>query len=73
MCISCTFLIFAYIFFFARSRTVKKRHTQLGLTGSRKTMEMLDPKEAEQLVLDEMDNDAARHQGPRTSDVPAPA
>ena len=29
-------------------------------------MKMLDPKEAEQLVLDEMDNDAARHQGPRT-------
>lgn len=59
-------MIFAYIFFFARSRTVKKRRMQLGLTGSRKTMKMLDPKEAEQLVLDEMDNDAARHQGPRT-------
>jgi hypothetical protein len=57
------FLIFAYIFVFARPRTVKKHRMQLGLTGSRKTMKMLDPKEAEQLVLDEMDNDAARHQG----------
>jgi hypothetical protein len=56
----------AYIFFFARPRTVKKRRAQLGLAGSRKTMKVLDPKEAEQLVLDEMDNDAARHQGPRT-------
>jgi len=29
-------------------------------------MKMLDPKEAEQLILDQMDHDAARHQGPRT-------
>lgn len=49
-----------------KPRTVKKRHMELGLTGSRKTMKILDPKEAEQLVLDEMDNDATRHQGPRT-------
>ena len=28
-------------------------------------MKMLDPKEAEQLVLDQMDHDPARHQGPR--------
>ena len=33
---------------------------------SRKTMKMLDPTEAEQIVLDQMDDDAARHQGPRT-------
>jgi hypothetical protein len=39
---------------------------QLGLTGSRKTIKMLDSKDAEQLVLNEMDNDATRHQGPRT-------
>lgn len=59
-------MIFAFISFSARPRTVKLRRTQLGLLGSRKTMKMLDPKEAEQLVLDEMDNDAARNQGPRT-------
>jgi hypothetical protein len=35
------------------------------LTGSRKTMKALDPKEAEQLVLDQMDRDPARHQGPQ--------
>lgn len=29
-------------------------------------MKTLDPKEAEQLILDQMDHDAARHQGPRT-------
>jgi hypothetical protein len=29
-------------------------------------MKTLDPKEAEQLVLDQMDHDPARHQGPRT-------
>jgi hypothetical protein len=29
-------------------------------------MKMLDPIEAEQIVLDEMDGDAASHQGPRT-------
>ncbi|KIM43482.1 hypothetical protein M413DRAFT_443403 [Hebeloma cylindrosporum] len=46
-------------------RTVKKRRQQLGLTGSRKTMKTLDSKEAEQLVLDQMDCDPARHQGPR--------
>jgi len=28
-------------------------------------MKMIDPKEAEQLVLDQMDLDPARHQGPR--------
>lgn len=28
-------------------------------------MKMIDPKEAEQLVLDQMDHDPARHQGPR--------
>jgi hypothetical protein len=28
-------------------------------------MQMIDPKEAEQLVLDQMDHDPARHQGPR--------
>ena len=27
-------------------------------------MKMIDPKEAEQLVLDQMDRDLARHQGP---------
>ena len=52
--------------FFTRPRTVKKCCMELGLTGSRKTRKILDPKEAEQLVLNEMDNDAARHQGPRT-------
>ena len=31
-----------------------------------KTMKMLDPTEAEQIILDQMDDDAARHQGPRT-------
>ena len=51
---------------FPRPRTIKKRRQQLGLTGSRKTMKTLDPKEAEQLVLDQMDHDPARHQGPRT-------
>ncbi|KAF8236371.1 hypothetical protein L208DRAFT_1457659 [Tricholoma matsutake] len=49
-----------------KPRTVKKCHMELGLMGSRKTMKILDPKEAEQLVLNKMDNDAARHQGPRT-------
>ena len=29
-------------------------------------MKMLDSKEAEQLIIDQMDEDAARHQGPRT-------
>jgi len=38
---------------------VKKRRQQLGLTGSRKNMKTLDPKEAEQLVLDQMDRDPA--------------
>ncbi|KAF8238077.1 hypothetical protein L208DRAFT_1375366 [Tricholoma matsutake] len=51
---------------YSRPRTVKKCRMELGLMGSRKTMKILDPKEAEQLVLDEMDNDATRHQGPRT-------
>jgi hypothetical protein len=49
-----------------KPRTVKKRRQELGLSGSRKTMKMLDPREAEQLVLDQMDHDPARHQGPRT-------
>ena len=44
---------------------MKKRRQQLGLTGSRKTMKTLNPKEAKQLVLDQMDRDLARHQGPR--------
>ncbi|KDR70412.1 hypothetical protein GALMADRAFT_230064 [Galerina marginata CBS 339.88] len=48
-----------------KPRTVKKRRKELGLVGSRTTMKMLDPKEAEQLVLDQMDRDLARHQGPR--------
>jgi len=34
--------------------------------GSRKAMKMLDPKEAEQLILNQMDHNAARHQSPRT-------
>ncbi|KAF8811204.1 hypothetical protein BYT27DRAFT_7221594 [Phlegmacium glaucopus] len=46
-----------------KPRTVKKHWQQLGLTGSQKTMKMLDPTEAEQLVLDQMDHDPARHQG----------
>ncbi|KAF8967102.1 hypothetical protein BDZ97DRAFT_1903511 [Flammula alnicola] len=45
-----------------KPRTVKKRRQQLGLVGSRKTMKTIDPKEAEQLVLDQMDRDPARHQ-----------
>jgi hypothetical protein len=52
--------------FLPRPRTIKKRHQQLGLTGSRKTMKTLHPKEAEQLVLDQIDLNPARHQGPRT-------
>ena len=38
------------LYFFARPRTVKKRREQLGLMASRKTMKMLDPIEAEQIV-----------------------
>ncbi|KAK2459393.1 hypothetical protein APHAL10511_008591 [Amanita phalloides] len=49
-----------------KPRSVKKRRKQLGLVASRKTMKMLDPIEAEQIVLDQMDDDPARHQGPRT-------
>ncbi|KAF8714409.1 hypothetical protein AX14_012714 [Amanita brunnescens Koide BX004] len=48
-----------------RPRTIKKRREQLGLVGSRKTMKIIDAKEAEQLILDQMDDDVARHQGPR--------
>ena len=46
-------------------RTIKKHRQQLGLTSSRATMKKLDPTAAEQLVLDQMDRDPARHQGPR--------
>lgn len=58
-------LLFTPRCFFSRPRTVKKRRQELGLVGSRKKMKMLDPKEAEQLVLDQMDLDPAQHQGPR--------
>ena len=64
--VSLIVLVSAYNFFCTRPRTIKLHRQQLGLTGSRKTMKMLDPKEAEQLVLDQIDRDAARHQGPRT-------
>ena len=49
----------------ARPRTIRKCRDQIGLTGSRKTVKTLNPKEAEQLVMDQMDADATRHQGPR--------
>jgi hypothetical protein len=51
--------------FFSRPQTVKKHQQQLGLFGSQKKIKMIDLKEAEQLVLDQMDLNPARHQGPR--------
>jgi len=49
-----------------KPRTVKKRRQELGLTGSRKTMKELNSTEAQQLVLDQMDNDPASNKGSRT-------
>ncbi|KAF8714408.1 hypothetical protein AX14_012714 [Amanita brunnescens Koide BX004] len=58
-------LLFADYGITMKPRTIKKRREQLGLVGSRKTMKIIDAKEAEQLILDQMDDDVARHQGPR--------
>lgn len=48
-----------------RPRTVKKRRLQLGLVGSRSNMKKISEKEAEQLVLDQMDEDPNRALGVR--------
>ena len=45
--------------------TVKRRRKELGLTGSGATTKSLPMNEREQLVLDAMDRDPARHQGVR--------
>ena len=46
--------------------TVKRRRKQLGLHGSKATMKIIDPSEAEQLVIKAMDKDPAKRSGVRT-------
>lgn len=51
---------------FHSARTVRRRRKDLGLTGSRATLQKMTRKDAEQLVVDQMDKDVARGQGLNT-------
>ena len=56
---------YPHLFFFLGREQLKSADSNLGLLVAEKKMKMIDPKEAKQLVLDQLDLDPARHQGPR--------